>query len=240
MRCIHYFFWIHPEVMYAAPVSEVGPVTIAADYISAPPSFPDITLNTSLAKLFCSNATELHDQPVAVSPATYDRQVTFQHPTEIMTGRGGGGGRRVLLPPCEPPPNTCLPHDCGCESWLFTVTWSSSCSRMWVYSSIVSPVIPNTKMSRCVTCRPVVGTMEGMRCDGLLKRCPATDGRDISLFDLCDFEIQSEAPIGIWMRHLMVHNRFYLATRCCAETAISGGLQLHYTLAGSISNLQSR
>lgn len=102
--------------MYAAPVAEVEPMTIAADYISAPPSFPDITLNTSLAKLFCSNATELHDQPVAVSPATYDRQVTFQHPTEIMTGRGGGGGRRVLLPPCEPPPNTCLPHDCGCES----------------------------------------------------------------------------------------------------------------------------
>lgn len=73
--------------------------TIAADYISAPPSFPDIALNTSLAKLFCSNATELHDEPVAVSPATYDRQITFRHQTEIMTGRGGGGGRRVLLPP---------------------------------------------------------------------------------------------------------------------------------------------
>lgn len=76
-----------------------GSLTIAADYISAPPSFPDIALNTSLAKLFCSNATELHDQPVAVSPATYDRQITLRYQIEIMTGRGGGGGRRVLLPP---------------------------------------------------------------------------------------------------------------------------------------------
>lgn len=84
----------------ATPVQEVELVaTIAADYISAPPSFPDIALNTNLAKLFCSNATELHDEPVAVSPATHDRQITFRHQTEIMTGRGGGGGRRVLLPP---------------------------------------------------------------------------------------------------------------------------------------------
>ncbi|KAM0451853.1 hypothetical protein ACHAO4_005810 [Trichoderma viride] len=48
---------------------------------------------------FNDNATELHDELVAVSPATHDRQFTFQTSTEIMTGRGGGGGRRVLLPP---------------------------------------------------------------------------------------------------------------------------------------------
>lgn len=80
------------------PVRKVGPARHGRLYFRSA-QISDIALNANLAKLFCSNATELHDEPVAVSPANYDQQFTFQTSTEIMTGRGGGGGRRVLLPP---------------------------------------------------------------------------------------------------------------------------------------------